>query len=153
MALINTLEKPINKQPRKGEMIMVEKHGYGKKNLKGLMHLKYMNLKYLLRTKKIESYIKLQVISMSKGFTLIEILISFVHLNNTFDILNVRFCTCISKIKQSKTLQHKRIKSRIYSYEKRLKASCKCYWQRFFGNFDKGTFIGNFAKKHLLQHS
>ena len=42
--------------------------------------------KIFIETKKIESYIKLQFISMS-GFTLIEILISFVILNNTFDIL------------------------------------------------------------------
>ena len=88
---------------------------------------------------------------MSKGFTLIEILISFVILSIIRLISsNVLDSALLSqKLSNQKLSNIKELNLASTVMRRDLRQAVNVTGRDFFGNFDKGTFIGNFAEKSI----
>lgn len=92
---------------------------------------------------------------MNKGFTLIEILISFIILSIILLISsNILNTSLISKdISYDKLQNIKEMKLASTIIRRDLRQAVNVIGRDFFGNFDKGTFIANYSNNSIIFNS
>ena len=89
---------------------------------------------------------------MNKGFTLIEILISFIILSIILLISsNILNTSLISKdISYDKLQNIKEMKLASTIIRRDLRQAVNVIGRDFFGNFDKGTFMANYNNNSII---